>query len=232
MSKEEVVVKHRKSINVLFRTIGNTLIILAVFFLGLGFWPYAESELKYNWEQLVGQRYFLVGDNANAIKQADKSVFGAILAAPPPISITPVNTDFAIVIPKINVNTVVAQDVNAADYNEYTAALKKGAAHALGTVYPGQDGNSYVFAHSTLNFWEIGRYNAVFTLLRKLEPGDLIVTFYQGQRHDYTVTEKLVLEANDIRYITPKADGRQLTLQTCDPPGTTLRRLIIVAKMR
>jgi sortase A len=232
MSKEELVTKHRKSINIILRTIGNTLIILAVFFLALGLWPYAESEFKFNWEQVIGQRYFLVGDSAIASKQADKSVFGAILAAPPPISITPVNTDFAIIIPKLDVNAVIAQDVNAANYDEYNAALKKGAAHALGTVYPGQDGNSYIFAHSTLNFWEIGRYNAVFTLLRKLELGDLIVTFYQGQRYDYTVTEKHILDANDIRYITPKADGRQLTLQTCDPPGTALRRLIIIAKMR
>lgn len=226
----EVVIKHRRSLNILFRTVGNTLIILALLFLGLGFWPYLESEFTYNWNQLVGQNYALSGDTRSST--ANESVFGAILAAPAPISIAPVNTDFAVIIPKINVNTEIAQDVNAANYDDYFAALKKGAAHALGTVYPGQEGNSYIFAHSTLNFWEADQYKAVFTLLRKLEPGDLIVTFYQGQRHDYIVTEKLVLEADDIRFITPTAEGKQLTLQTCDPPGTTLRRLVIIAVAR
>jgi sortase A len=226
MSTKNKLIKHRRLVNVLFRTVGNTFVILALIFLAMGFWPYLESEFKYNWNQLIGQRYFVSGDRV----VESKSPLGAILAAPPPISITPVNTDFAIIIPKIDVNTNVVQEVNAGNYDEYIQALKKGAAHAKGTVFPGQPGNSFIFAHSTLNFWDQARYNAVFMLLRKVEKGDRIVTYYKGQRFDYIVTDKMILEASDVRYLTPYADGRQLTLQTCDPPGTTLRRLVIVAR--
>jgi len=228
MSTKEKIIKHRRKLNLIFRTVGNTFIILAIFFLAMGFWPYIGSEFRYNWNQLVGQRYAVAGDPI----QAAGSPLGAIVTAPAPISITPVNTEFSIIIPKIDVNSPIVQEVDAGNYNDYIAALKKGVAHARGTVFPGQDGNSFIFAHSSLNFWDQARYNAVFMLLRKLEVGDQIVTYYHGQRYDYYVTDKVVVEANDVRYLTPSAEGRQLTLQTCDPPGINLRRLIVVAKAR
>jgi len=40
--------------------------------------------------------------------------------------------------------------------------LQKGIAHAQGSVFPGMQGNIYLFAHSTDNWWNVGRYNAVF----------------------------------------------------------------------
>lgn len=193
----------------------------------MGFWPYLEAEFLYNWNQIVGQQYYVKGDSVSV---ATGSPLGAIVNSPPPISIEPVNTEFSIIIPKLNVNAAVIQEVNAANYNEYIEALQKGAAHAKGTVYPGQEGNSFIFAHSTLNFWDQTRFNAVFMLLRKLEPGDRVVTFYKGQRQDYIVTDKKVVEASDVSSLTPFAEGKQLTLQTCDPPGTTLRRLVVTAK--
>jgi len=228
MTNKETLVQNKQTINLVFRTIGNTFIILALLFLFLGFWPYLQAEFGYNWNQLIGQQFIVGGDKVNA----GSSPLGAIVKSPPPISITPISTDFAVIIPKIDVNTLVSQDVDASDYNAYMTALTKGAAHAKGTVYPGQDGNSYIFAHSTLNFWDAARYNAVFTLLRKMEPGDLIVTFYKGKRYDYVVTEKLILPPDDVRFLTAKADGKQLTLQTCDPPGINLNRLLVIAKIR
>lgn len=226
MSKE-IIIKNRKLVNVALRTVGNTFIILALFFLAMGFWPYLESEFSYSWNQLIGQKYVLEGDKPGS----GSSPLGAIVNAPPPISIIPESTEFGVIIPKLNVNTTVVQEVNAANEKEYFSALEKGAAHAKGTVFPGQDGNSFIFAHSTLNFWDVARYKAVFTLLRKLEPGDRIITFYQGQRYDYQVKEKKIVEASDISDLTPFAQGKRLTLQTCDPPGTTLRRLIVIAEM-
>jgi LPXTG-site transpeptidase (sortase) family protein len=222
------IVKHRRTINLAFRTVGNTFIILALFFLGLGFWPYISSEARYNWNQIVGQKFYVQGDKAQ--KPAPAAV--PLVPPPPPLSIAPVNTDFSLVIPKIDLSAYVTIDVNAADYSDYSKALTKGAAHAKGTVYPGQDGNSYIFAHSSLNFWDIARYNSVFTLLRKMEVGDLIAVFYKGQRYDYYVTEKKVVSPSQIDLLTPMAQGKQLTLQTCDPPGLNLNRLVVIAKIR
>lgn len=226
MNKHKLV-KHRRAINIFVRTIANTLIILAIIFLGIGIWPYLQSELGYDWRQLIGQSYYVGGDHPTAAT----SPLGSILGEPPPLKITPVNTNFSIIIPKIDVNASVTGEVDVTNQAAYFAALEHGAAHAKGTVYPGQNGNSFIFAHSTLNFWDVARYNAVFTLLRKLEPGDRIVTFYKRQRFDYIVKEKKIVDPTDVSSLSPVANGRQLTLQTCDPPGTSLRRLLVIAKM-
>ena len=115
------------------------------------------------------------------------------------------------------------------------AALKKGAAHAAGTADPGDEtkanNNVFIFAHSTLNIWDVPKYNAIFILLRELEKGDRVSTFYQGRRYDYEVFDKKVVEATDVKYLTEPSKDPILTLQTCDPPGTQLRRLIVTAKL-
>ena len=226
MNKKRVI-KHRRLINIIVRTIANTLIILSVILLGVGIWPYLQSEISYDWGRLIGQVYYVGGDKPTQVS----SPLGSIITAPPPLQITPVSTDFGIIIPKIDVNASVHGDVDVTNQAAYFEALKHGAAHAKGTVYPGQNGNSFIFAHSTLNFWDIARYQAVFTLLRKLEPGDRIITFYKGQRYDYIVKEKKIVDPTDVSSLSPVADGRQLTLQTCDPPGTSLKRLLVIAKM-
>jgi LPXTG-site transpeptidase (sortase) family protein len=219
MGKKELLVKHKHSVNLLIRTVGNSLIILSLFFLSLGFWPYISAEIKYNLDQLRGQKYVVKGDSTVTAS-----------SGPAPVQITPINNDFAIVIPKIDVNANVTADVDPTSYNAYARALAKGAAHARGTVYPGQHGNSYIFAHSSLNFWDIYRYNSVFTLLRKVEVSDLVAVFYKGKRYDYTVVSKKIVPPTDTSVLTAKADGNQLTLQTCDPPGLNLNRLVVIAK--
>src|SRR5205807_1584685 len=85
-----------------------------------------------------------------------------------------------------------------------------------------------IFAHSSLNFWDIYRYNSVFTLLRKVEVGDLVAVFYQGNRYDYKVVDKKIVPPTDTSILTSKADGKQLTLQTCDPPGLNLNRIVVL----
>ncbi|MBI2019528.1 sortase [Candidatus Daviesbacteria bacterium] len=146
-------------------------------------------------------------------------------------SIIPASTDYGIVIEKINANAKIVPDVNPANEREYLTALKEGVAAAAGSTLPGQPGNLYLFSHSTDAPWNIVRYNAVFFLLRELEPGDKIIIFYQNRRYDYVVFDKTIVSPTDISYLTNKYDAPVLTLQTCDPPGTLLRRLIVRARL-
>lgn len=145
-------------------------------------------------------------------------------------TIIPISTDFGIVIEKINANAKVI-DADPASEKEYISALKLGVAHAKGTNLPGEIGNIYLFSHSTDAPWNIIRYNAIFYLLRELIPGDKIVMFYQGKRFDYIVFDKNIVSASETTYLTNKYDKSILTLQTCDPPGTIFRRLIVRAKL-
>lgn len=73
------------------------------------------------------------------------------------------------------------------------------------------------------------RYNAVFYLLDKLEAGDRIEIYYKGNYYHYAMEKKEVLEASDLRYFIPQYQEERLILQTCWPPGTTKKRLVVIA---
>ena len=145
--------------------------------------------------------------------------------------ITPVSTDFGVVIEKINANSLILPNIDPLNETEYTQALGKGVAHAKGSDFPGSGGNIYLFSHSTDAPWNLVRFNAVFYLLRELNTGDRVILFYNGRRFDYKVFDKIVVEPEDTGYLTNKYDEEVLTLQTCDPPGTRLKRLIVRAKL-
>lgn len=146
-----------------------------------------------------------------------------------PQEITPVNTDFAIVIPKIGANAPVIPNVDPLNSYEYQYKLTKGVAHAEGTRLPNQKGNMFLFAHSAGNFYDAGKYNAVFYLLTKLEKDDEVRIYYKGESSEYRVVNKKIVEADAVQYLNTSR-GDTLTLMTCWPPGTTLKRLIVTAE--
>jgi LPXTG-site transpeptidase (sortase) family protein len=153
------------------------------------------------------------------------------LTGPDGAVITPVDTQFGLVIPKIGVNAPVIPDVNPANASEYTEALQKGVAHASTSFTPDLEGTVYLFSHSTNYEWFVRDLNAVFYLVKNLEKGDNIVLIYKGKRYTYAVSEKKVVAPNATSYIEPAADGRHLILQTCWPPGSTTERLLIFADL-
>lgn len=206
----------------------NSLILLGVAFLVIMFRPFITTEFDYRWGQIFSSE---TTDKDSGFKD----VLNKTSSKLPSLKEPPVNADFGIVIPKINVNAPVVSNVDSSNPTTYIAALKTGAAHALGTAYPGDEtksnNNVFIFAHSTLNIWDVPKYNAIFILLRELKTGDVVTTFYQGRRYDYEVFDKRVVDPTDVRYLTDASQQPILTLQTCDPPGTQLRRLIVTAKL-
>lgn len=140
------------------------------------------------------------------------------------------NNQFALSIPAIGATANIIKDVNAFDEVSYHEALKQGIAHAQGTGKPGEGKRIYMFAHSTNSPLYFSEYNAIFYQLRLLEEGEKIFVSYNGDAHIYTVKEKVVVDANDTHWLTETGNEEQLVLQTCDPPGTTLRRLLVIAE--
>ena len=144
---------------------------------------------------------------------------------------SPISPEFGLVIPKIFANVSVTANVNPADEAEYQSVLRQagGVAHAAGSAVPGEPGTVYIFGHSTDSNVNVERYNAVFCLLKKLEPKDLIIAYYNGESHQYQVTTKKTVDPTDIDDITNVENQQRLVLQTCWPPGTTWKRLLIIA---
>lgn len=142
---------------------------------------------------------------------------------------TPKNWVFSLVIPRLGINTGVVPSVNVKDENIYKTALKDGAAHAEDTPFPNEPGTTYIFGHSTNSILNISRYNAVFYPLQYIKEGDDIIVFYGGEIFAYKVTEKKLVDAEDISYLVPQTKEKKLVLQTCWPPGTTWKRLVVIA---
>ena len=201
----------------MIRTAGNILIIAAAVILLFIFGPVAKEELGYRFNQWSGVKYSL-----EANPEFPQSGIRPI---------TPVDKEFSIIIPKINVNAEIFPEINPANPSEFLPILKKGVAHAKGSAYPDEEGNVFLFAHSTDAFYNVGHYNAVFFLIGKLEKGDEIDIFYKDKRYKYEMEEKAVVSPEELgQYVKEHTSGKTLTLQTCYPPGTTLKRLIVIAK--
>ena len=185
----------------------------------LVFGPLAKQEIIFQYHQATKKQYYYVEETANGKEEIPAK--GQ--------QIIPQSTDFGIVIPKINANAPVFANVDPFKEGEFLPILKKGVAHAKNTSFPGQGENIYLFAHSASGPLQIKQYNAVFYLLSKLEQGDRIIIFYKEKPYSYYVFEKKIIGPEKVNYLE-KTGEEILTLQTCYPAGTTLKRLIIRAK--
>jgi len=209
-------------INLSIKVIKKVLLFLL---LGFGvialiqYYPILKSEIKY----LIGsvkKQEQEVALTTSKIEEEGKEKTKTII---------PVNKEFGIVIPKIGVNMAIIPQVDPFNSKEYQKALTKGIAHVKDTALPDSEGNTVLFAHSSDNFYNANRYNAVFYLLSKLNAGNEIVIVYDSRLYKYSVMEKSIVGPEDIKYMERSAESK-LTLITCWPPGTTLKRLVVVAK--
>jgi LPXTG-site transpeptidase (sortase) family protein len=228
----------------ILRSIGNFLVLFAIFGVLATFGPALYYEVTYQVMKARGVHFSVasqvqavqpeISPEAPVIQEPTKVMnpsFGDILSGPTEQILTPIDTVFSILIPKIGANARIFPNVDASNPDIFLPLLKEGVAHAAGTFFPGQKGNIYLFAHSTDNFWDVGRYNAIFYLLKDLRKGDGVIIYFQNVRHDYVVSDKKVVSPSEISYLNRAQTGKELLiLQTCWPPGTTWQRLLVFAK--
>lgn len=212
-----------------FRKLGLGLLMLALGGLVGPLLPEARLEANYYLSQ-AQTRWHLVMGPPKALPPAVPVAFNP-LAQPDGGIIKPIDPDFSLIIPKIGVNAKVIPSVNPADPQDYTEALKAGVAHASTSFFPDQNGTVYLFSHSTNYDWFVKDLNAVFYLLKNLNTGDLIVVSYKGKLYTYKLTDKRVVPADQVAFLTGQPGTRSLILQTCWPPGSTAERLLIFANL-
>jgi LPXTG-site transpeptidase (sortase) family protein len=225
------------------RALGNFLLLFSIYGVIATFGPSMVVEAKYRIAQARGVTY-AVGDVPNEITDPIPDVtpspapldegpgFGEVLAGSTEQILVPKDTDFSIVIPKIGASAKIYPNLDPNNEAEFLPYLQRGVAHAKGTVFPGMKGNTYLFAHSTDNWWNVGRYNAIFYLLKDVKVGDEIVVFFENRRYDYVVDRTVIADPSEVSYLvnSQNTDKEELILQTCWPPGTTWKRLFVIAK--
>ena len=137
-----------------------------------------------------------------------------------------------LIIPKINVNVPVVYGV-ANDHDSLMKGMEGGVVHFAvpgASSIPGQIGNTVLSGHSSNDMFDSGNYKFVFVQLNNLQLGDTIYVNYESKRYTYTVTKKEEVQPNNVAALTYKTDKPVLTLITCTPVGTALRRLLVTAE--
>lgn len=195
------------------KVVSAVLIFVGIAIPLLIFFPVIREEMRYAFNQSAHIHY--------SLDIQEEGTFDKPLRVP--------NTDFSIAIPKIGAVAPVIKNVDPENKNIYLKALRNGVAHARGTALPGENGNVYIFAHSTDAFYNVGQYNAVFYLLGKLVKGDEVFIYYKDHKMKYIVDQVKVVSPSNIQYLAGNTGKNTLTLQTCYPPGTTIDRLIVIA---
>jgi sortase A len=240
---------HYESIRfVVLHSLGNFLVLFSIYGVLATFGPAVYYELQYRVIEARGI-HFVVSSQSSASMPKDQVVSSppvsrVVPTEKPPDSrleyllsakkeqiLIPKDTEFGIVIPKIGASAKVYPNVDPGNPREFLPVLQEGIAHAKGSVFPGMQGNIYLFAHSTDNWWNVGRYNALFYLLKDLQVGDEIVIFFETVRYDYVVTQAFIADPSDLTFLSHDQKGAErLVLQTCWPPGTTWKRYYVIAQ--
>jgi LPXTG-site transpeptidase (sortase) family protein len=145
-------------------------------------------------------------------------------------SVAPTSTP-EVIIPKINVEIPVDYSETSTNEADIENDLEQGVVHYPTTSFPGQNGNAAFFGHSSNNIFNKGKYKFAFVLLHTLVDGDTFYLTYNDKVYVYKVINKYIVAPSDVSVLNPVAgQTATATLITCDPPGTSINRLIVVGQ--
>lgn len=143
---------------------------------------------------------------------------------------TAVGPEPKIIIPKINAEIPVVYTEPSIQESAVQRALESGVLHYATTPGPGELGNGVIFGHSSNNILNKGKYKFAFVLLNRLEAGDTFMLQKEGKRYVYKVFDKKVVKPTDLSVLGSAGKPATFSLITCDPPGTSINRLVVVGE--
>lgn len=181
-------------------------------------------------KQATAQKLIETGDST--IEQI-KKVPGISMEVSPP--------DMRLIIPRINQNLPVvmvsSENLIARNWdgleNDIQEKLKEGVIHYPGTGFPDKPGNTVITGHSSYFPWDPGRFKDVFALLNDVEKGDKIALYYDQNKYIYQVSDKKIVMPSEIDILKQPKNNTEnkLTLITCTPIGTNLKRLVVIGDL-
>ncbi|MFA5270625.1 MAG: sortase [Patescibacteria group bacterium] len=137
--------------------------------------------------------------------------------------------DMRLVIPKINVDAPIIM-VDSTNNKDILESLSNGVAHYADTALPGRVGNMFITGHSSYYWWRGGNYNHVFALLEQVKTNDLLYVYYEGGEYVYKVNGSKVVTPKEVS-VLKQTPTPTMSIMTCVPVGTNLRRLIVTADL-
>ena len=133
------------------------------------------------------------------------------------------NSAYALSIPRFGIN-----NAHVAVGGE---SLDNSLIHFTGPL-PGNYGNPVIFGHSTLPFlYNPQNYKTIFTHLPDFDRGDDIYTTVDNVTFHYKVDSMKIVTPDDLAVLEQNYDSSYITLVTCVPPGTYIKRLVVKGKL-
>jgi sortase A len=136
---------------------------------------------------------------------------GSNTSLPPPL-------ENRLVIPSIGINEPIEES------NSITVINDGGTWRRPNTAIPTDDDNTVIVGHRYF-----GNEVSTFYHLDKVEVGQKLAVYWEGEEIIYEVTDKKVVDPSAVE-IEASTSERQLTLYTCTPIWTAKDRLVIIAK--
>ncbi len=198
--------KNKKSLFLILRFLGLFLAILSLVYLVVN-GPAIYQKLKYK------------------VKKANLSQRNSLI-----LPEGPVPEENRLLIPKISVDAPIIF-LESTEDEEITKELENGVVHWPDTALPGEEGNCVITGHSSNPWWYGGQYKTIFALLNELAENDLIIIYYDQSKSTYKVIGKDIVSSSDIEILSQNKKEPFLTLYTCWPLGTDLRRLVVRAEL-
>ncbi len=196
--------KRFMNLNVSWRKVGARVLILAglgmiAYYYGTGVYTFSvQRDLRSQWQESI-----------NSPKSVNQG--GDETTTPAP-DISGSGIFGRLRIPKLDLDVIVLEGTDI-------ITLRRGPGHIKKTAWPSEEGNTAVSGHRTT-------YGAPFAELDRLEKGDLILLTTLEGDYEYQVTGSGVVRPTNLSVIGQNYKGR-LTLTTCDPPGSAVKRLAV-----
>lgn len=152
------------------------------------------------------------------------------------IEITPYEN--RVVIPKLGKNIPLIDIKNQKVESEheleniFMKELENGVVRYPGSAIPGENGNAFIFGHSSNFPWMKWDYNEIFSNLNFLESGDEVIIYYGQKKFVYTIKEKKVIKPGDVSVLKRSPEKKELSIMTCWPIWTTLNRLVVIWELK
>lgn len=121
-----------------------------------------------------------------------------------------------IVVPRLGVDVPIGSGNSEVARSK---ALRRGAWWHAGTAEPGEGGNTVLAGH---------RVRKVFSPLRTVKRGDLVLVSWRGAEYRYRVDRVFTVTPEATRILSQEGEER-LTLYTCIPRTLGNRRTVVVA---
>ncbi|MBI3638328.1 class D sortase [Candidatus Wolfebacteria bacterium] len=164
------------------------------------------------------------------MKDFTKGAFAYLMGERPKMpKISEFSKDTAVlVIPKLGIVSPIIFP-ESKDLAVLKKALDSGVVHYPDSALPEQNGNVFIFGHSSSKAFEKNPYRTIFTKLNQTKVGDEIIVRSFGIKYYYRVTSVEIVDPKESKvYLESKKPI--LTLSTCWPVGDPTNRFVVEAE--